>query len=81
MGNDALATLIIGTVVVYLFRERVAYAAPPVGDLVVVEQDDGTDPPASEAECEVEVRGRYDGDTCGELLRGSERFWCSSGAR
>ena len=35
----------IGTVVVYLFRERVTDAAPPVGDLVVVEQDDGADPP------------------------------------
>ena len=34
----------IGTVVVYLFRERVADAAPPVGDLVVVEYDDGDDP-------------------------------------
>ena len=45
MGNDALATLIIGTVVVYLFRERVADAAQSVGDLVVVEQANGADPP------------------------------------
>ena len=36
----------VGTVVVYLFRERVANAALPVGDLVVVEQDDGADPRA-----------------------------------
>ena len=36
----------VGTVVVYLFRERVTDAAPPVGDLVVVEQDDGADPQA-----------------------------------
>ena len=35
----------VGTVVVYLFRERVTNAALPVGDLVVVEQDDGADPP------------------------------------
>ena len=33
----------VGTVVVYLFRERVANAALPVGDLVVVEQDDAAD--------------------------------------
>ena len=33
----------VGTVVVYLFRERVANAALPVGNLVVVEQDDGAD--------------------------------------
>ena len=36
----------VGTVVVYLFRERVANAGLPVGDLVVVEQDDGADPRA-----------------------------------
>ena len=35
----------IGAVVVYLFRERVIDVAPPVGNLVVVEQDDGADPP------------------------------------
>ena len=34
----------VGTVVVYLFRERVTEAAPPLGDLVVVEQDDAADP-------------------------------------
>ena len=45
VGNDALATLIICTVTIYLFRERVADAAPPVGDLVFVEQDDGADSP------------------------------------
>ena len=33
------------TVVVYLFREMVTEAASPVGDLLVVEQDDGADPP------------------------------------
>ena len=36
----------VGTVVVYLFRERVTDVAPPVGNLVVVEQDDGADPRA-----------------------------------
>ena len=36
----------VGTVVAYLFRERVTDVAPPVGDLVVVEQDDGADPQA-----------------------------------
>lgn len=45
MGNGALATLIIGTVTIYLFRERVADAAPPVGGLVVVEQEDAAHPP------------------------------------
>ena len=35
----------IGAVVVYLFRERVIDVAPPVGNLVVVEHDDGADPP------------------------------------
>ena len=35
----------MGTVVVYLFREMVTEAASPVGDLLVVEQDDGADPP------------------------------------
>ena len=35
----------VGTVGVYLFRERVTDAASPVGDLVVVEQDGATDPP------------------------------------
>ena len=34
----------VGTVVTYLFRERVTDVAPPVGNLVVVEQDDGADP-------------------------------------
>ena len=34
----------VGTVVVYLFREREADDTPPVRDLVVVEQDDGADP-------------------------------------
>ena len=33
----------VGTVVTYLFRERVTDVAPPVGNLVVVEQDDGAD--------------------------------------
>ena len=47
----------IGTVVVYLFRERVADAAPPVGDLVVVEYDDGDDPPVlSEVQAEPNVQ-------------------------
>ena len=36
----------VGTVVTYLFRERVTDVAPPVGNLVVVEQDDGADPRA-----------------------------------
>ena len=36
----------VGTVVVYLFRERVTDAAQPLGDLVVVVQDDEADPPA-----------------------------------
>ena len=36
----------VGTVVVYLFRERVTDVATPVGNLVVVEQDDGADPRA-----------------------------------
>ena len=45
MGNDALATLIIGTVTIYLFREWATDVAPPVGDLVVVEQEDAADPP------------------------------------
>ena len=35
----------VGTVVTYLFRERVTDVAPPVGNLVVVEQDDGADSP------------------------------------
>ena len=35
----------VGTVVVYLFREREADAVPPVWDLVVVDHDDGADPP------------------------------------
>ena len=35
----------VGTVVTYLFRERVTDVAPPVGNPVVVEQDDGADPP------------------------------------
>ena len=35
----------MGTVVVYLFRERASDVAQPVGDLVVVEQDDAADPP------------------------------------
>ena len=34
----------VGIVVTYLFRERVTVVAPPVGNLVVVEQDDGADP-------------------------------------
>ena len=34
----------VGTVVVYLFRERVTDVAPPVGNLVVVVQDDAADP-------------------------------------
>ena len=47
----------IGTVVVYLFRERVADAAPLVGDLVVVEYDDGDDPPVlSEVQAEPNVQ-------------------------
>ena len=36
----------VGTVVVYLFRERVTDAAQPLGDLVVVVQDDEANPPA-----------------------------------
>ena len=36
----------VGTVVVYLFRERVTDAAQPLGDLVVVVEDDEADPPA-----------------------------------
>ena len=36
----------VGTVVVYLFRELVTDAAQPLGDLVVVVQDDEADPPA-----------------------------------
>ena len=40
-----------------LFRERVADAAPPVGDLVVVEYDDGDDPPVlSEVQAEPNVQ-------------------------
>ena len=35
----------MGTVVVYLFRERASDVAQPVGDLVVVVQDDAADPP------------------------------------
>ena len=34
-----------GTVTIYLFRERVTDVAPPVGYLVVVEQEDTADPP------------------------------------
>ena len=34
----------VGTVVVYLFRERVTDAAQPLGDLVVVVQDDEAEP-------------------------------------
>ena len=36
----------VGTVVAYLLRERVTDVAQPVGNLVVVEQDDGADPRA-----------------------------------
>ena len=50
----------IGTVVVYLFRKGVADAAPPVGDLVVVEYDDGDDgddpPVLSEVQAESNVQ-------------------------
>ena len=45
LGNDVLATLIIGTVTIYLFRPRASDVVPPVGDLVVVEQDDGSERP------------------------------------
>ena len=45
-ARAGLAPPAVGTVVTYLFRERVTDVAPPVGDLVVVEQDDGADPQA-----------------------------------
>ena len=45
MGNDALATLIIGSVIIYLFREPETVVAPPVGGLVVVEQEESAHPP------------------------------------
>ena len=50
-ARAGLAPPAVGTVVTYLFRERVSPGcrtdvAPPVGDLVVVEQDDGADPQA-----------------------------------
>ena len=46
-ARAGLAPPAVGTVVTYLFRERVTDVAPPVGDLVVVEQDGGADPRAS----------------------------------
>ena len=45
VGNDALATLIIGSVIIYLFREPETVVAPPVGGLVVVEQEESAHPP------------------------------------
>ena len=45
-ARAGLAPPAVGTVVTYLFRERVTDVAPPVGNLVVVEQDDGADPRA-----------------------------------
>jgi hypothetical protein len=45
VGNDALATLIVGSVIIYLFLERETVVAPPVGGLVVVEQEDSAHPP------------------------------------
>ena len=45
VGNDALATLIIGSVIIYLFREPETVVAPPVGVLVVVEQEESAHPP------------------------------------
>ena len=50
-ARAGLAPPAVGTVVTYLFRERVTDVAPPVGDLVVVEQDDGADPQALTGWC------------------------------
>ena len=47
----------VGTVVIYLFRERVSDVAPPVGDLVVAEQGRSLDSPvALVATAELEVQ-------------------------